>query len=127
VLSREEVDRELARLGAEREAVEAALLALEDHSGRRLLAGAALSGRTEERWSVAAQGLTLLWTLFDRYSEALASARAVRARKVRLGSPELAELNELLRGPSVTVSGGRLPGRRCPRGSTCCWPSCAGC
>ncbi len=108
-MSREEVDRELARLGAEREAVEAALLALQDHPGRQLLDGAALSGRTEERWSVAAQGLTLLWTLFDRYVEALASARAVRSRRVRPTGPELAELSELLRGRAVTVSGSQLP------------------
>ncbi|WP_280672431.1 MULTISPECIES: hypothetical protein [unclassified Kitasatospora] len=108
-MSREEVDRELARLSAEREAVEAALLALQDHPGRRLLEGAALSGRTEEGWAVAAQGLTLLWTLFDRYVEALASARAVRSRRVRPSAPELAELSELLRGRAVTVSGGQLP------------------
>ncbi|MFF7634286.1 hypothetical protein ACFZB9_14195 [Kitasatospora sp. NPDC008050] len=109
VLSREEVDRELARLSAEREAVEAALLALQDHPGRRLLEGAALSGRTEERWSVAAPGLALLWAFFDRYSEALAAARAVRSRRARPSSPELAELTELLRGRAVTVSGGQLP------------------
>ncbi|MFE0462627.1 hypothetical protein ACFW1A_25565 [Kitasatospora sp. NPDC058965] len=109
VLSREEVDRELTRLSAEREAVESALLALQDHPGRRLLEGAALSGRTEERWQVASQGLSLLWTFFDRYSEALASARAVRSRRVRPSSPELAELSELLRGRAVTVSGAQLP------------------
>ncbi|WP_371503423.1 hypothetical protein OG871_25840 [Kitasatospora sp. NBC_00374] len=108
-MSREEVDRALARLGAERDAVEAALLALQDHPGRRLLEGADLSGRTAERWSVAGQGLGLLWALFDRYSEALASARAVRARRNRPGSAELAQLSELLTGPAVTVSGGQLP------------------
>ncbi|MDH6578299.1 hypothetical protein [Kitasatospora sp. MAP5-34] len=109
VMSREEVDRALVRLSAEREAVEAALLSLQDHPGRRLLEGAALSGRTQERWSVAEQGLTLLWALFDRYSEALASARAVRSRRNRPGAPELAELSELLSGAAVTVSGSRLP------------------
>ncbi|MFI6445119.1 hypothetical protein [Kitasatospora sp. NPDC050543] len=108
-MSREEVDRVLARLGAERDAVETALLALQDHPGRRLLEGAALTGRTEERWSVAGQGLPLLWSLFDRYSEALASARAVRARRAKPGAAELAELNELLSGPAVTVPGGSLP------------------
>nr|WP_257019260.1 hypothetical protein [Streptomyces sp. TLI_235] len=108
-MSREEVDRALARLGAERDAVEAALLDLQDHPGRRLLEGAALTGRTRERWSVAGQGLSVLWTLFDRYSEALASARAVRSRRNRPGSAELAELSELLGGASVTVSGGQLP------------------
>lgn len=53
VLNREEVDRALARLGAERDAVESALLALQDHPGLRLLDGAELSGRTQERWAVA--------------------------------------------------------------------------
>ncbi|WP_354645085.1 hypothetical protein [Kitasatospora camelliae] len=108
-MSREEVDRALARLGAERDAVEAALLALQDHPGRRLLDGAELSGRTRERWAVAEQGFALLWALFDRYSEALASARAVRSRRSRPGSAELAELSELLSGAAVTVSGGQLP------------------
>ncbi|MFD4660125.1 hypothetical protein ACFWP2_31395 [Kitasatospora sp. NPDC058444] len=109
VLSREEVDRALARLGAERDAVESALLALQDHPGLRLLDGAELSGRTLERWSVAGKGLPLLWALFDRYSEALASARAVRARKAKPGGPELAELSELLTGEAVTVPGGVVP------------------
>ncbi|MBB4946445.1 hypothetical protein F4556_001980 [Kitasatospora gansuensis] len=109
VMSREEVDRALARLGAERDAVEAALLALQEHPGRRLLEGATLSGRTLERWSVAEPGLTLLWALFDRYAEALASAVAVRARRSRPGGAELAELSELLGGPAVTVSGSQLP------------------
>ncbi|MGA5822416.1 hypothetical protein ACPC54_31690 [Kitasatospora sp. NPDC094028] len=109
VLSREEVDRALARLGAERDAVESALLALQDHPGLRLLDGAELSGRTLERWSVAGKGLPLLWALFDRYSEALASARAVRARKAKPGAGELAELSELLTGDAVTVPGGALP------------------
>ncbi|GAB7180587.1 hypothetical protein ATKI12_0418 [Kitasatospora sp. Ki12] len=108
-LSREEVDRALARLGAERDAVESALLALQDHPGLRLLEGAELTGRTLERWSVAGKGLPLLWALFDRYSEALASARAVRARKAKPGAPELAELNELLTGDAVTVPGGAVP------------------
>ncbi|MFJ9842166.1 hypothetical protein ACIRYZ_17130 [Kitasatospora sp. NPDC101155] len=109
VLSREEVDRALARLGAERDAVESALLALQDHPGLRLLDGAELSGRTLERWAVAGKGLPLLWALFDRYSEALASARAVRARKAKPGAPELAELSELLTGDAVTVPGGAVP------------------
>lgn len=39
VMDRDEVDRALARLGAEHEAIETSLLALQDHAGRRLLAG----------------------------------------------------------------------------------------
>ncbi|MEZ0090396.1 hypothetical protein ABH925_001544 [Streptacidiphilus sp. EB129] len=109
MMTREEVDRALARLGSEREAVEASLLALQDHPGRRLLEGAELTGRTQERWSQAEPGLGLLWSMFDTYSEALAAARAVRSRRVRPGQAELYELTELLRGRGVTVSAGQLP------------------
>ncbi|MFF2626501.1 hypothetical protein ACFVUN_12105 [Kitasatospora griseola] len=109
VMNREQVDRALAQLGAERDAVEAALLALQDHPGLRLLTGAELSGRTRERWAVAEGGMALLWALFDRYAEALASARAVRSRRTRPTAAELAELGELLSGRAVAVSGGRLP------------------
>jgi hypothetical protein len=108
VMTREEVDRTLARLGAERDAVEASLLALQDHPGRRLLEGAHLSGRTQERWSQAEPGLGLLWSMFDTYAEALAAARAVRSRRTRPGQAELYELTELLRGRGVTVSAGQL-------------------
>ena len=106
-MTREEVDRALTRLGAEREAVEASLLALQDHPGCRLLEGAALTGRTLERWSQAEPGLGRLWSMFDTYTEALAAARAVRSRRSRPNQAELVELTELLQGTGVTVSAGR--------------------
>ena len=52
-MGREEVDRRWTRLGAEYEAVETSLLALQDHAGRRLLEGAELTGATKERWAAA--------------------------------------------------------------------------
>jgi hypothetical protein len=107
VMTREEVDRALARLGAEHEAVQTSLLALQDHPGCRLLDGAELTGRTQERWSAAEPGLGRLWSMFDTYTEALAAARAVRSRRNRPNQAELQELTELLRGSGVTVSAGR--------------------
>ena len=109
VMTREEVDRALVRLSAERDAVESSLLSLQDHPGRRLLEGAELTGRTKEQWAAVEPGIALLWSLFDTYSEALAAARAVRARRGRPDQTELAELTDLLRGDGVTVSAGRLP------------------
>ncbi|MFF7698898.1 hypothetical protein [Streptomyces lydicus] len=103
VLDREEVDRVLARLGAEYEAIETSLLALQDHAGRRLLEGADLSGTTKERWAATERSITVLWSLFDAYTATLEAAREVRARR-RWPSPEdLAELTELLRDDGVTV------------------------
>ncbi|MEU6326788.1 hypothetical protein ABZ851_05800 [Streptomyces sp. NPDC047049] len=105
VRGREDVDRALARLGAEYEAIETSLLALQDHAGRRLLEGAGLAGTTKERWAAAERSITLLWTLFDAYTAALEQARELRERR-RLPSPEdLAELTGLLYGDGVTVPG----------------------
>lgn len=102
-MGREEVDRALAKLAAEHEAIESSLLALQDHAGRRLLEGAELSGVTKDRWATTEQAISLLWSYFDAYTDALHSAREVRARH-RWPSPgELAELTELLRGPGITL------------------------
>ncbi|MGW5324864.1 hypothetical protein [Streptomyces sp. NPDC004014] len=106
VMDRDEVDRALARLGAEHEAIETSLLALQDHAGRRLLEGAELTGVTRQRWQVTEASITLLWSYFDAYTAALRSAREIRARRRWSSREDLAELTELLRGASVTVPGG---------------------
>ncbi|MGW0733606.1 hypothetical protein [Streptomyces sp. NPDC002851] len=108
-MDRDEVDRALARLSREHEAIESSLLALQDHAGRRLLEGAELSGTTEERWAGTEQTITRLWTYFDAYTAALDGARARRARRRYPNRDDLTELTELLRGPSVTVPGGPPP------------------
>lgn len=103
VLDRDEADRALARLGAEHKAVEESLLALQDHAGRGLLEGAGLTGTTAGRWAATERAITLLWTCFDACTGVLRAAHEVRARRRTPGDEDLAELTELLRGPSVTV------------------------
>ncbi|WP_369222785.1 hypothetical protein AB5J52_16420 [Streptomyces sp. R39] len=105
VMDRDEVDRALARLGAEHEAIETSLLALQDHAGRRLLEGAELTGTTLERWTATEASITLLWAYFDAYTDALRSAREIRARRRWSSREDLEKLTELLRGESVTVAG----------------------
>ncbi|MFD5314673.1 coiled-coil domain-containing protein [Streptomyces ardesiacus] len=105
VMDRDEVDRALARLGAEHEAIETSLLALQDHAGRRLLEGAELTGVTAERWSAAEASITLLWAYFDAYTGALRTAREIRSRRRWSSREDLVELTELLRGEAVTVAG----------------------
>ncbi|RXS65159.1 hypothetical protein EST92_30075 [Streptomyces sp. TM32] len=107
---REEVDRALDRLGAEYEAIETSLLALQDHAGRRLLEGADLSGTTKERWAAAERSITVLWSLFDAYTAALEQARELRARRRWPSAEDLAELTELLYGDGVTVPGAAAAG-----------------
>ncbi|MGW0564301.1 hypothetical protein ACWDZ4_27780 [Streptomyces sp. NPDC003016] len=106
VMDRDEVDRALARLGAEYEAIESSLLALQDHAGRRLLEGAELTGVTKDRWVAAEQAIALLWSYFDAYTAALRGARELRARRRWPSREDLAELTDVLRGESVTVAGG---------------------
>ncbi|GAA2956692.1 hypothetical protein [Streptomyces enissocaesilis] len=106
VMDRDEVDRALARLGAEYEAIESSLLALQDHAGRRLLEGAELTGVTKDRWVAAEQAIALLWSYFDAYTAALRGARELRARRRWPSREDLAELTGVLRGESVTVAGG---------------------
>ncbi|MFF7153533.1 hypothetical protein [Streptomyces sp. NPDC008139] len=109
VMGREEVDRALERLGTEHEAIESSLLALQDHSGRRLLEGAELTGVTKERWAETDAAITLLWAHFEAYTEALDSARELRARRRWPTQTELVRLTELLRGEGVTVTGAATP------------------
>ncbi|MBB1246353.1 hypothetical protein GL263_22755 [Streptomyces durbertensis] len=106
VMSREEADRALARLTAEREAIESSLLSLQDHAGRRLLEGAELTGTTRHRWASAEHAVSLLWTQFDAYGRALARAQEIRGRRRWPNRDDLVELTALLRGEGVTVSGG---------------------
>ncbi|ALO08496.1 hypothetical protein AQF52_2902 [Streptomyces venezuelae] len=105
-MDRDEVDRALARLGAEHKAIEDSLLALQDHAGRRLLEGAELTGTTRDRWASAERTIALLWTCFDVYAGALRDAHEVRARRRWPGRDELVELTDRLRGESVHVAGG---------------------
>ncbi|MFD6150851.1 hypothetical protein [Streptomyces sp. NPDC060243] len=105
VMDREAVDRALARRGAEHEAVETSLLALQDHAGRRLLEGAELTGVTRQRWAATEAAISLLWACFDTYTQALATARALRARRRNPSREDLAELTELLEGRSLAVPG----------------------
>ncbi|MFG3345430.1 hypothetical protein ACGF1Z_10245 [Streptomyces sp. NPDC048018] len=105
VMDRDEVDRALARLGAEHKAVEDSLLALQDHAGRRLLEGAELTGTTRDRWQTTERTITLLWACFDAYTAALHDARELRSRRRWPGREELTELTDRLRGESVHVAG----------------------
>ncbi|MEV0369286.1 hypothetical protein AB0I10_05620 [Streptomyces sp. NPDC050636] len=110
VLGREEVDRALARLGAEYEAIETSLLALQDHAGRRLLEGADLSGTTKERWAATERSITVLWSLFETYTAALTATRELRERRRWPSPDDLAELTDMLHGSGVTVPGAAAEG-----------------
>lgn len=103
--TREHVDREIARLEAERDSIAAGLMALEEHPGRRLLEGAALDGRTRERWDACRADIARLWDLHAAYGSVLDEARALRGRRLRPTRGELDELARLLTTASIRVPG----------------------
>lgn len=91
----------------EREIIQANLLDLDGSFGRRLLAGATLTGITRQRWESAAGALAALWDLYEAYSAVIDRAAETLAR--RPGQKGLAEITALLTGPSVEVDRGPTP------------------
>jgi hypothetical protein len=92
---------------SERDAIQANLLELDGSFGKRLLAGAALTGQTKRRWDTAAATLATLWQVYSAYSAAV--DRAAEAVAGRLGPRELAAVTALLTGPSVQLTSGPAP------------------
>lgn len=103
--TRDDVDQALARLESESDGISAGLMALDEHPGRRLLEGAALEGRTRDRWAACRADIARLWELYAAYGAVLADVRALRARRARPSRAELDEMARLLSGPSIPVPG----------------------
>jgi len=91
----------------ERDSIQANLLDLDGSFGKRLLAGATLTGTTRQRWESAAGTLAALWNLYEAYSAVI--DRAAEALAKRPGQKELAQITALLTGPSVEVDRGPAP------------------
>jgi hypothetical protein len=91
----------------ERDSIQANLLDLDGSFGKRLLAGATLTGTSRQRWESAASILAALWELYEAYSEVIDRAAEALAR--RPGQKELADITALLTGPSVEIDHGPAP------------------
>ena len=104
LLSREQATTAVKAAVAERDTIQANLLELDSSFGKRLLAGATLTGETKKRWDVVAADLTTLWQTFDAYSAVVDEAAELMARLRRSAERELAEISSLLYGTSVHLS-----------------------
>ena len=91
----------------ERDSIQANLLDLDGSFGKRLLAGATLTGTTRQQSESAAGTLAALWNLYEAYSAVI--DRAAEALAKRPGQKELAQITALLTGPSVEVDRGPAP------------------
>jgi hypothetical protein len=102
-MSRGQAEAVLARRQDELDRITSALLELDDHRGRKLLAGADLTGETKRRWDSARARLDTLWRTFDAYKRVLTRAREVAERHGKLDDNDLVELTLLLTGPSIEL------------------------
>ena len=109
VLSREEVDRALDRIGGDCDRVAESLVAMDGHAGHQLLRGATLTGTTARRWAESTVAMATLWEQFATYRGLVDRAREIRARRSRPGDDELAELSELLTEPVVELDSEEIP------------------
>jgi hypothetical protein len=109
VLSREEVDRALDRIGADCDRIAESLVAMDGHAGHQLLRGATLTGATATRWAESSVAMATLWEQFATYRGLVDRAREIRARRSRPGDDELAELSELLTEPVVVLDAEEIP------------------
>jgi hypothetical protein len=98
-MSRDEVDRRLARLESERERITQGLLELEDHQGYQMLKGTRLTGQTERAWIDVSGRMATLWKLFEAHGKVLGEAEELRERHPKPGQAQLAELTRLLTAP----------------------------
>jgi hypothetical protein len=103
VLTRDQAAAAVAAAVAERDTIQGNLLDLDGSFGKRLLAGARLSGETGRRWEAVTAAMTTLWETFTAYSAVVDSAAEIVAGGSRMPGPKLAELSALLDGPSVRL------------------------
>lgn len=103
MLTREQAAAAVAAAVAERDTIQANLLDLDGSFGKRLLAGATLTGETRRRWDAAAAAMTTLWETFSAYSAVVDGAAGILADG-KLTAARLTELDTLLNGASVRLA-----------------------
>ena len=99
----------LAERSAERDLIQVNLLDLENSFGKRLLAGAQLTGVTKQHWESAAADLTSIWDVFTAYSGAVQRAAQILDGSRRLNGALLVTMTELLAADSVVLTGQDVP------------------
>src|SRR5262249_51658534 len=97
---------------AERDGIQTNLLELDGSFGKRMLAGAALTGESKRRWEAAAADLAALWETFTAYAAVVDNAAGLLAGARRPSDRELAQITTLLTGTSVEVTRSVPLGRR---------------
>jgi len=108
-LTRDQAQAVVAAAAAERDTIQANLLDLDGSFGKRLLAGATLTGQSKQRWDATAAGLSTLWDTFTAYSAVIDRAAEILGQPGRISSDRLAEMSALLTGASVQLARAPAP------------------
>jgi hypothetical protein len=108
-LTREQALAAAKSAAAERDTIQSNLLDLDGSFGKRLLAGAALTGESRSAWDTASAALAALWDTFTAYSAIIDHANEMLAVPGRITPARLSEVAGLLNGPSVTLTKAAVP------------------
>lgn len=111
-MTREQATAAVAAAAAERRSIQANLLDLDGSFGRRMLAGAALTGESKRRWETAAADLASLWEIFQAYAAVVDKAGELMAGTRRLSNGDLTQITAMLNGTSVELTRQEPLGRR---------------
>jgi hypothetical protein len=105
----DEIDRTLAGFRQAIAVMTANLFELENDPNRKVLDQAALTGVTAERWGGAGRSLAQLWQWFTQFKDVVERAATMRGSKGRINPAQLAQVDQLLGGPSIELSAEQIP------------------
>ncbi len=111
-MTRDQAAVAVTAAATERDSIQANLLDLDGSFGKRMLAGAALTGESKRRWEAAAADLASLWELFYAYAAVVDKAGELMAGTRRLSDRELTRITAMLNGTSVELTRQKPLGRR---------------
>jgi hypothetical protein len=111
-MSREQAAGAVVEATAERDSIQTNLLDLDGSFGKRMLAGATLTGESKLRWETAAADLATLWEMFNAYAAVVDKAAELIAGARRPSDRELAQVTTWLTGASVELTRQKPLGRR---------------
>lgn len=111
-LTRDEVDAALAAADRAVADASASLVALEGHRGATLLRTWPLTGISARRWAETSETIAELHADLERYTDAVARAHTARGTRARPGDAVLAEVADVLHGPSIRLGTEAVPLQR---------------
>src|SRR5712691_701934 len=103
-LTREQAQAAATTASAERDTIQANILELDGSFGKRLLAGAPLTGQSRDSWEKTSATLARLWETFTAYSAVIDRASEILNAPGRIPAMRVGEAVSLLTGPSVRLT-----------------------